>query len=420
VLTGRAPWSSGIYDNAHWWRPALPGIVTMPEFWRRNGYVAAGAGKVFHHTPGFNPPEVWDEFQPFRWDDPWDRPAATYVDVPPTPRPPGIPVNGMAPLKHEFDWGALPKAESEYGDARSVAFAERFLSEPRTKPFFLAIGLFRPHLPWFTPAEYRQAIAEDRFQPELVEDDLRDVPAAGKRLAASGTTDFYRTRTAHRWADAVQAYRASIRFADALYGRVLRALERSGEAGNTIIVFWSDNGFHMGEKERFHKSTLWERACRVPLLIAAPGMKATAVDEPVSLLDLYPTLASLCGLAAPGGLDGTDLAPTLRSRRGAPGRVVVTGFQPGNYAATDGRWRYIRYQDGGEELYDLRGDPNEWTNLAGQTAARSQVERLARAMPVREAAPAPLKNTYRFDPATYTWRPNATPQPASPVQRNFR
>ncbi|MBN8732928.1 MAG: sulfatase [Acidobacteria bacterium] len=418
VLTGLAPWTSGIYENGHWWRPALPGVVTMPEFWRRNGYHAAGAGKVFHHTPGFNPPQVWDEFQTFRWDDPWDRPAATYIDVPPTPKPPGAPYNGMAPPRHEFDWGALPKAEAEYGDARSVAFAERFLAQPRTEPFFLAVGLFRPHLPWFTPKEYREAISGDRFLPEMVDGDLNDVPAAGKRFAATGAADFQRTRGMDQWPEAIRAYRASIRFADALYGRVLRALERSGQADNTVIVFWSDNGFHMGEKERFHKSTLWERACRVPLLIAAPGQKAATVDAPVSLLDVYPTLAALCGLRPPSGLDGRDLAPVLRSPRRATTQAVVTGFQPGNFAVNDGRWRYIRYQDGGEELYDLRSDPNEWTNLAGQPAMRAHMDRLARSIPAREAKPAPLKSAYRFDPVRYTWQPVAMTDSARPTQRN--
>lgn len=410
TLTGIAPWKSGVYDNSHWWKPAMPHTVTMPVHWRRHGYRAIGVGKVFHHTAGFNPPSEWDEFHHFRFDDPWDRPAANYPEVPATKQPSGIPLNGMAPLKHEFDWGSLPKPEAEYGDARSAAWAQDFLSRGQTKPFFLAVGLFRPHLPWYSPPSYFHEVGESAHLPFVDSDDLDDLPTAARRLAEAGNADYQRTREAGKWEEAVHAYRASIRYADALFGRILSALEAGPHAANTIVVLWSDNGFHMGEKQRFHKSTLWERACRVPLVMAAPGIQPAVVDAPVSLLDLFPTLAALCGLPRPESLDGKDLGTLMRNPVRKTRRSVITNFRPGNYAVSDGEWRYLRYHDGGEELYHLPRDPQERNNLARDPRQRSRIRALARHIPTQEAKAAPEKSAYRFDSSSYTWQPNTLPR----------
>jgi arylsulfatase A-like enzyme len=409
TLTGIAPWKSGVYDNGHWWKPALPNTLTMPMFWRSHGYHAAGAGKVFHHTAGFNPPSQWDEFHPFAFDDPWDRPAENYPQVPRTQTPPDIPLNGIKPMHHEFDWGSLPKSEQEYGDARTVRWAQQFLSQQRAQPFFLTVGLFRPHLPWYVPPEYFEATAGDSFAPPRPPDDLDDLPKAGRQMAAAGARDYNSAHQAGKWKEAVAAYRASIRYADELFGRVLQALADSPHAANTIVVFWSDNGFHLGEKQRFHKSTLWERASRVPLVITAPGVKPAVVDTPVSLLDVYPTLAALCGLQTPQGLDGEDRTSILRNPKQLGGKPAITNFQPGNYAVSDTRWRYIRYRDGGEELYDLGADPAEWKNLAGQPAQRQRIAQMAKWIPTTEAPPVPGKSAYRFDPVTYSWELKPSP-----------
>ncbi|MCW5962555.1 MAG: sulfatase [Bryobacterales bacterium] len=411
TLTGVAPWRSGVYDNAHWWRPAMPDAITMPAYWRRHGYRAAGVGKVFHHTAGFNPPSEWDEFHTFRFDDPWDRPGGSYPEIPATPAPPYVPLNGLSPLKHEFDWGSLPKPEHEYGDSRSVAWAEDYLSREQSQPFFLALGLFRPHLPWYSPPEYFRMAAAAKYLPPAAVEDLDDLPAEGRRMAAAGASDFERSRDAGKLQDAVDAYRASIRYADALFGRVLAALESGPHAEDTIVVLWSDNGFHLGEKQRFHKSTLWERACRVPLVVAAPWLKPGIVDCPVSLLDLYPTLTTLCGLPKPPAMDGQDLGPLIANPKQRTRRLVLTGFRPGNYAVSDGTWRYLRYHDGGEELYRLTDDSNEWNNLASDPRYRGRIRAMARALPRHEAQPAPDKSAYRFHPATYQWqRTDALPE----------
>lgn len=407
VLSGMAPWNTGVYNNGHWWRPAMPELKTMPVLFREAGYTVAGAGKLFHHTAGFNPPDQWDEFVPFRWDDPWDRPAVNYPEIPETKAPDYVPLNGIEPLRHEFDWGVLPKPESEYGDSRSVAWTEAFLARKQEKPFFLALGLFRPHIPWFSPEQDFAVSRENRFLPQRLDSDLEDVPAIGHQFASAGRPDLQRVEKLRKWEEAVTAYRASIHFADRLFGRVLRALEKCGEAENTIIVFWSDNGYHLGEKERFHKSTLWERACRVPMMVALPGGKSGVCTAPVSLLDILPTLAELCDVHVPQATDGQSLLTLLDDPARDSERVVVTNFQPGNYAVSNGQFRYIRYRDGGEELYDLNADPNEWRNLAGNSGMRPMVRKLAAAIPPNEAQPVPGKDSYRFDPNAYTWKRKA-------------
>jgi arylsulfatase A-like enzyme len=248
------------------------------------------------------------------------------------------------------------------------------------------------------------------YRPRIQDTDLEDLPAEARRLATPGAADFELTRQTGRWEEAVSAYRASIRYADDLFGRVLRALDSGPNGSNTIVAFWSDNGFHLGEKHRFHKSTLWERSCRVPLVIAVPWIKPGVTNAPVSLLDLYPTLAALCGLPIPQAVDGQDLSLQLANPTRKSNRVVLTNFRPGNYAVSDGRWRYLRYHDGGEELYDLTQDPHEWNNLAREPRHRNRLARMARHVPTVEAQPAPPKNAYRFHQGSYTWEPAGVPR----------
>jgi len=203
----------------------------------------------------------------------------------------------------------------------------------------------------------------------------------------------------------VHAYLAAISFADALVGRVLDSLERSAYAGNTIIVFWSDNGWHLGEKQHVHKSTLWQRSTHVPMIVAGPGIQKTGVTrtQTVNLLDLYPTLVEMCGLPANPKLDGTSLVPLLKDPK-AKRNPTVSTFLPGNHAVVSERWRYIIYSDGGEELYDRKEDPNEFTNLAGKPEYASIKADLARYAPKTSAASTPLMTAYDFDFATYSYK----------------
>jgi arylsulfatase A-like enzyme len=278
-------------------------------------------------------------------------------------------------------------------DARVVAWAAEYLARKHEKPFFLAVGLARPHLPWFVPRKYfDQYPAGSVALPEVKADDLEDVPPAARRMARP-EGDHRDVVQNGRWKEAVAAYLASIAFADAMLGRLLAALDASPHAPNTIVVFWGDHGWHLGEKQHWRKLTLWEEAARVPLIIAAPGVTRAGArcERTVSLLDLYPTLVELCGLAARPGLEGASLLPLLRDPAAARERPAVTTCGFGNHAVRTERWRYIRYADGSEELYDHEKDPNEWTNFAACQSRAETKKELARWLPERDAEPAPAR-----------------------------
>jgi len=406
LFTGRRPSTTGVYDNEQYWRPALPGLQTMPEYFRKSGYHVAGAGKVFHHVAGFNPPDQWDEFQLQQFDDPWYRRAEWYPWVKKEATPAAYPYNGIKNFPGEFDWGVLPKTESEYGDMRAVDWAGQFLKRKHEKPFFAAVGLWHPHIPMFAPREYFDLYPKDRVNlPVTPEDDLDDVPPEGKKFAEARRDEFERIVKDEKWRDMVQAYLACITFADAMVGKILDFLETSAYASNTIVVFWSDNGWHLGEKRHVHKSTLWQRSTHVPLIIAGPPVrqKGTARPQPVSLLDLYPTLLDLCGLPANPLNEGVSLKPQLQNHA-APHDPVVTTYWPGNHSVRDERWRYTRYNDGSEELFDEAADKNEFHNLAGNPVHQATKQRLARYMPAVSAKPVLERSAYDFNFPDYSYR----------------
>ncbi len=385
VLTGVSPWRSGIFRNQQDWRRALPGVTTLPRYFREHGYFTAGSGKVFHTT--FPDPDSWDDFWPSKTTQrPWD------------PEPEGRPLNGLAG-DPRFDWGPVPVPVEEMADARVADWVARQLDDVvRDRPFFLALGIYRPHLPWFVPPAYfaRPEISGEIALPEVPADDLDDLSEAGLRIARPG--GFHRRVVeAGQWPAAVQAYLASVSFADEMVGHVLEALERSGHSEDTIVVLWSDHGFHLGEKDHWRKFTLWERTTRVPLIIVAPpgtpglarGTSAGARSErTVSLLDLYRTLVELAGLPAPPaevsgpypGVEGRSLVPLLSDPDAPWPHPAVTALSARDLSVRDEQYRYIRYADGSEELYDHRTDPGEWRNLAGLESSRPVIARLRRAL----------------------------------------
>ncbi len=408
VMTGLRPSTSGIYNNGQWLKPHRPNVVTIPVHFRNHGYYAAGAGKIFHHTAGNNPPYQWDEFRRLVFnDDPWFRGVKlNYPWSKSESMPEGYPLCGIEKIPHEFDWGSLDKNESDYDDSKSADFVIEFLQKSHDKPFFLACGIFRPHLPWYVPKKYFDMYPLDEIQlPEVMENDLDDIPEEGKRLSKARRSDFEMVKAAGKWKQAVQAYLASITFADAQVGRVLDALEKSDYADNTVIVFWSDHGWHLGEKNHWHKMTLWEEATRVPFYICVPnGVKAgQRCDRPVGLIDIYPTLIELCGLKPKPELDGVSLVSLLNNPNQKWNRPAITEYHRGQFSVRSQRWRYIRYSDGSEELYDHDNDPREWRNLAGKPEYDVIKKEHAKWIPANPAKPAPSKNAYIFDPETYCW-----------------
>lgn len=398
TLTGKLPSTTGIYDNSVRWHEVLPQLVTIPQHFRANGYHVVGGGKVHHHTPGNNRPSDWDEY----FDQVFDSHAQVHSwsggRAGDFQWPPGFPLNripAVASLSRppqnarEFDWGPFDRDDLQMGDGRMVAWAEKVLAAPHDEPLFLAAGIYMPHLPWYAPRKYF-----DMYPPEMVtpppikENDLDDIPEGGQQIAAQRRGDLELVRREGQYEKVLQAYLACISFADSLVGRLLDALDASPLADNTIVVLWSDHGWHFGEKDHLHKFTLWERSTRIPLIVAAPGVTepGSRTGQPASTLDLFPTLNELCGLSPSGDLDGISLVPLLRDSQHVRERPALTTHSPGNHTVRSEHWRYIRYADGGEELYNHQNDPHEWTNLAGRSEYASVKTDLAKWLP-KTAAP---------------------------------
>jgi arylsulfatase A-like enzyme len=392
MLTGMLPSSSGVFGNEQDWRRsvAVAGKATLPAWFRENGYLTAAGGKVFHANHGGPEGRLagWHGGRRgFEQDEAWMvRFPEAGVQIPKLPVATGQNFNGLD-IWH-WDWGGLEVADEETDDGQVVAWAAEFLGEKQSKPFFLTVGLYRPHSPWYVPQRYFDEVpAEaDIVLPDVKEDDLADVPAVARAHAEKKENDHRKIVDKGLWKSAVRAYLANVRFCDAMLGRVLAALDAGPHAANTIVVFTSDHGWYLGEKQLWHKGRLWEEATRVPLTIAAPKVtKAETVSgEVVALVDVYPTLCELAGLKAPKHLDGQSLMPLLQkpeTKRERPAVTCMGGGETAAYAARDRQYRYIRYANGDEELYDHEKDPKEWTNLAGEVALAEVKERLGKAFP---------------------------------------
>ena len=373
LMTGVRPSTSGVYLNSDPWRPAMPDVVTLPQHFMAHGYRAIGSGKIYHGR--FPDPASWDEYWPSKT-----------KQKPEDPRPPNRPLNGIAKTSH-FDWGPVDATDQEMGDAQVADWVIDQLEAEHHQPFFLACGFYRPHLPWYVPPKYFARPGVDRIiLPEVRKDDLLDIPAAGIRMARP-ERDHARVVAHDQWSAAVQGYLASIAFVDGQIGRVLDAFDRSGHSGSTIIVFWTDHGWHLGEKEHWRKFALWERATRTPLAIIAPGVTkpGSRCAQPTSLIDIYPTLVDLCGLEPAEATEGESLRPWLDNPESPRQRPALTTHDLGNHALRSERYRYIRYADGSEEFYDHESDPLEWTNLAGDSTYDALKEALARWLPETDA-----------------------------------
>jgi arylsulfatase A-like enzyme len=397
TFTGRRPSSTGVYGNDVVWHQVLPGVATIPQHFKANGYYVAGGGKVYHHPPGFNRRSDWNEYFDQVFDGHFQARQARGEDVTNFTWPEGFPLNQLPAVKalarppqnaNEFDWGPFDQGDLQMGDGQMVQWAAKFLAQPRQQPFFLAAGIYRPHLPFYAPRKYFDLYPPERITPPAVKaDDLDDVPEAGRRMAADRRGDLDLIMQAGQYRRVLQAYLANITYCDALVGRLLDALDAGPAAKNTIVLLWSDNGWHFGEKQHLHKFTLWERSTHLPFILVAPGVtkEQTRTSRPVGFIDLFPTLIELCGLPPPADLDGVSLVPLLKDPQRAWDQPVLTTHGLGNHALRSERWRYIRYADGSEELYDHVSDPNEWTNLAARADLAPVKTDLAKWLPKTDA-----------------------------------
>ncbi len=385
LMTGIAAHQSGVYLNSQPWRPPLQDAVTLPQHFRKHGYWVGGSGKIYHGA--YPDPPSWDEYWP-----------SQTKNKPDDPVPPNLPVNGIPNTAH-FDWGPVDAPTEEMGDAQVVDWVSAKLAGEFDKPFFLACGFFRPHLPWYAPRKYFDMFPLETIElPSVNPDDLVDIPAAGVRMARP-EGDHKKVIEHNQYRQAVQGYLASIAFVDEQIGRLLDAFDASPHAANTVIVLWTDHGWHLGEKRHWRKFALWEEATRTPLMMVvpegmAPGLKegtkaGTRVTTPVSLLDIYPTLVDLAGLGENEALMGKSLTPLLRDPKAAWDRPALTTHGRANHALRTPLYRYIRYADGGEELYDHRTDPQEWKNLARDPQYSAVIEGLKAWLPETDAPDAP-------------------------------
>jgi arylsulfatase A len=355
----------GQADAISWFRdkPEFHDLVTIPQYFRQHGYTAVMGGKIFHKPSGkFSDPVSWNH---------------QYSTKHGTPFPKnGRLLHGLSDkMAQEYyqdwaDWQPLDIPDKETADRKTAEGAAAFLLRDHDKPFFLACGIFRPHLRWYAPRKYFNMHPLEKIKlPATLENDLADVPPSGRRQSSGGSQAFSVIREHGEWKKAVQGYLASCSFADACVGVVLDALEKSKYADNTIIVLSGDHGFHIGQKDRISKLTLWEQGSKTPLIISTPDLAATGgkqCQQPVSLVDLYPTLVELCGLPARDRLDGRSVVPLLLNPKTKWPNPAVVSLR-GDHAVRSTHWHYIRYSAGDEELYDATKDPNQWKNLANDT-----------------------------------------------------
>ena len=392
VFSGQMPERTGVWSNRSESLLKLqPGAKFLTTIFSQSGYHTLGTGKLLHKGGSAIFNEYYSVSQ--RWS-PFPKKAVLYTkkELPSksTDNPRHVlkdslgrkvvlPLNRMPsdrkPKERDgesFDWGGFDVPDSDFGDTQITDWAIKKLGGDFNKPFFMGIGYYRPHIPLFAPEKYFERFKDNPGRlPSVRQDDLKDLGVTGKKWAREAVTaGSHETVLKYKqWQAAVEAYLACTTYVDYEIGRLLDALDKSGYAGNTHIILWSDHGWHLGEKEHWGKWTGWERSTRVPMIIlpAKNTLKefrsGGRCEQPVGLIDIFPTLIELCGLKLPKNLDGQSLVPLLIDPEKPTGRVLKTTFDTGNISLRTERWRYLRYADGEQELYDLKADPNEWLNL---------------------------------------------------------
>ena len=382
LFSGLLPSTSGIYgqisDNHLKDASPIAGqAILMPDYFEMHGYKTMACGKLFH---GGDKAKVFEHYggqasfgpkpkKRFKYDPAW------FPEK----------IGGT-----QTDWGAFPDTDKEMPDSRIANYGVKRLGEAHEKPFFLAVGFMRPHVPWYVPQKWFDIHPVDQVTlPPYLESDLDDVPELSRRvneLTAMPTTQWAIKQ--NEWKNIVQSYLACTTFVDAQIGKVLDALENSKYADNTIVILWSDHGYHIGEKNRFAKQALWDRANRVPMIIRTPkGLSGKECSVPVGLIDIYPTLLDLCGLPRNELNEGESITRLVTTPDAAWERAIVTTYGQNNHALQTQRHRFYRYEDGSMELYDHIDDPNEWHNLANKEEQKTLIESLSKRLPETSAEP---------------------------------
>ncbi|QDU38224.1 Choline-sulfatase [Maioricimonas rarisocia] len=383
-MTGLYPDQTLVHRNAIYIREHVPNVKTMSQMFRDNGYFATRIGKIYHYnvpkhigTSGHDDPFSWDYTINPHGRDKDDEDLIFSL------RP--------GSFGGTLSWLAADGTDEEQTDGIAATDAVRLLKEygDTQQSFFMAVGLFRPHTPYVAPKKYFDLYPLDEIVvPQVPEGYYETIPTPAvnslrrKKEQIDLPDDLARK--------AIQAYYASITFADAQLGRILDTLDESGLAESTVVVFTSDHGYHMGEHGYWQKTTLFENAARVPLIIAGPGTTARGqvAQTPAEMLDFYPTLAELCGLNPPKYLSGVSLAPVLKDPSAMPREAALTQYANG-YSIRTPRYRYTEWGENGQlgrELYDHESDSQEMTNLSGQAQHAETMATLSRLLRERVQA----------------------------------
>jgi arylsulfatase A-like enzyme len=374
LMSGLRPFETGIYTNSLPAAPVLKKVTTINRHFLASGYRTVGAGKIYHGYNSEGREDTWSE---------WVGHFSTDGKQPAN-------LNGLN--RAQFDWGPLSIPPEGMRDYKLTDWAIGELNKPSDEPLFLAVGYVKPHLPWYVPQEYFDRFPlEEIILPETAENDLSDIPPAGVKMAKP-EGDHAAVLGGDEWEKAVQGYLATNSFLDDQIGRLLEGLEQSPRGQTMAVVLWSDHGWHLGEKEHWRKFTLWEEATRCVFAISIPGVTkaGSSCRAPVDFMSVYPTVCEIAGLPIPEHVKGPSLLPLLKDPRAKWNRPALTTHGRGNHGVRSPRYRYIRYEDGSEELYFHEDDPLEANNRANDTDPEiAEIKtKLGRIIPKKEVPPA--------------------------------
>jgi len=397
-LMSLRPSTTGIYGLSPSIRslPEWSGRASVAQHFQKNGYRTLSTGKIWHGNPR-GPEKEFDV-----------KGNKGGVGVKPDKKLIGPTPGGDHPL---MDWGVFPHKDEDKGDHQVASWGvDQLQAYEGDQPFFMALGFFLPHVPCYITQPWMDLYPDDdTVLPPMIENDREDTPRFSWYLHWElPEPRLVWLKKSGQLRNLARSYLASISFVDAQVGRLMDALEKEGYADNTIVVLLSDHGYHLGEKEISGKNTLWDRSTRVPLVFAGPGVTVGGrCGRPAELLDIYPTLCELAKLPVPEGLDGISLVPQVKNDEAPRERPAITTHGQGNHGIRSEKWRYIRYADGSEELYDMVNDSNEWTNLAGKSEHQEVMIEHRRWLPTPDvpAAPNSASRVLIHDPATgkTTW-----------------
>ena len=382
IMTGLYPHTTGIYghinDDDIKQKISRPQLRFLPEYFADHGYFTLGKGKVFHRGAAEG---AFHEYG--------GMPGNGKTCFGPAPKKRlNWPGPGKVSKGTLTDWG--PYAEDQdQPDTWAVDWAAERLKKEYEQPFFMAVGFVKPHVPWHVSEKWYELFPlEDIQLPAYLEGDAKDIPKASQKVnsvPAYPTTEWAKKN--NQWKPILQSYLACSAFVDSCLGRVLKALKESPHSENTIVIIASDHGYHLGEKNRFAKMSLWNESSRVPLYVSGPGIRSGVSSKIVSLIDLYPTLVDYCDLPKNQTNEGKSFTASFSSPANAPEDYALCSMSPKDNSVSQGNYRYYRYHDGSEELYDLDKDLHEWHNLALNPETQPLREKLRDLLPKTSVKP---------------------------------